>query len=626
MSNSKRHSDGQGRHARRPSHGTNRLSAVGALATRALALLAALILLPAGTVEARAQTAQTLTSGGQPPGTPSSGLGGLGAATFLPVEEAYHLSVDTDGDRALRLTWRMPPGYYLYQHAFRFTLERDGSSVATTAEYPPALTREDEYFGRVEVYYDDADIRLSATAPVRGATLTVVSQGCADAGLCYPPRTQRFAIDDGGVITELATGTPQRGAAGDPGAETVPPATLWVMLLFAFAGGLILNLMPCVLPVLSLKVLGFASAAPEDRHHHGLLYSAGVVLSFLAVALVLISLRGAGQAIGWGFQLQSPGIVIALAYLFVVLGLAMSGVIELGGRFMNLGSDLAGRGGAAGSFFTGVLAVLVASPCTAPFMGTALGYALVQPAFIGLAVFAALGCGMAAPMLLLAYSEAARRHMPRPGPWMERLKQGLAFPLYATALWLFWVAGRQTGIDVMAVALLGALFLALGIWLWRGRSVARIAAVASVAVAVALAGWRPPAGTAGDDPALPEGSIAYSPARLAGLRAAGRPVFVDVTADWCITCLANERAVLGAESVQQAFRDSGVAYMVADWTDYDPQIADFVASHGRSGIPLYVLYRGDAEPRVLPQILRRGTVIEALEAAAMARVAAANAR
>ncbi len=622
MSNSMRHSAGPGRHARAASRGTSGLSATRVLAKHALALLAALVLLPAVAMQAGAQASQAPTGGIQNLGTTGSGLG---QPAFLPVEEAYRLAVDTDGERALRLTWQMPPGYYLYQHAFRFTLERDGQIIATTPEYPPALTREDEYFGRVEVYYTDADVRLSATAPVHGTTLTVVSQGCADAGLCYPPRTQRFAVDSEGAVRELAEGATRRGMERNPPAGTGPPATLWVMLLFAFAGGLILNLMPCVLPVLSLKVLGFAGAAPEDRHHHGLLYSAGVVLSFLAVALVLIGLRGAGQAIGWGFQLQSPGIVIALAYLFVVLGLAMSGVIELGGRFMNLGSDLAGRGGAAGSFFTGVLAVLVASPCTAPFMGTALGYALVQPAFTALAVFAALGCGMAAPMLVLSYSETARRHMPRPGPWMERLKQGLAFPLYATALWLFWVAGRQTGIDVMAAALLGALFLALGIWLWRGRSVARVAALASVAMAVALASWRP-AGLAGDGPSLPEGSVAYSPARLAELRAAGRPVFVDVTADWCITCLANEQAVLATDAVQQAFRDSGVTYMVADWTDYDPQIADFVASHGRSGIPLYVLYRGDAAPRVLPQLLRRSTVIDALETAAIARVAAADAR
>jgi thiol:disulfide interchange protein DsbD len=253
-------------------------------------------------------------------------------------------------------------------------------------------------------------------------------------------------------------------------------------------------------------------------------------------------------------------------------------------------------------------------------MGTALGYALVQPPVIGLAVFAALGAGMAAPMLLLSYSEAARNRMPKPGPWMERLKQALAFPLYATALWLFWVAGRQTSVDVMAAALLGALLLALALWLWRGALIARGAAVICVAVALVLAAWRPPQ-EQGAETSLPAGAIAYSPARLEELRSSGQPVFVDVTADWCITCLANERAVLGTDAVQRAFREAGVAYMVADWTDYDPQIADFVASHGRSGIPLYVLYVGGEKPRLLPQLLRRSTVLEALnplDAAALA--------
>lgn len=621
MRNDERHRSDRTARARRAA-GTLGAAAARVRASLVTALLAALVLLGPGTMGVAAQATQGLTRGGQSLGVAPGGLAGMEAATFLPVEQAYRLAVDADGERALRLTWKMPPGYYLYQHAFRFSLERDGEAIETTPTYPPALKREDEYFGRVEVYYNDADVRLSAAAPVRDATLTVVSQGCADAGLCYPPRTQRFAIDAGGAVSELAGDVARSEAAAGTAAQSAAPASLWLMLLFAFGGGLILNLMPCVLPVLSLKVLGFASAAPEERHHHGLLYSVGVILSFLAIALALIGLRGAGQAIGWGFQLQSPGLVLALAYLFVVLGLAMSGVIELGGRFMNLGSDLAGRGGSTGSFFTGVLAVVVASPCTAPFMGTALGYALVQPTYIGLTVFASLGAGMAAPMLLLSYSEAARRHMPRPGPWMERLKQGLAFPLYATALWLFWVAGRQTGIDVMAAALLGALFLALGIWLWRGRLVARTFAVASISVAVILASWRPP-GLTTEGPSLPAGSIAYSPVRLAELRTAGQPVFVDVTADWCITCLANEQAVLGSDAVQQAFRDSGVAYMVADWTDYDPQIAEFVASHGRSGIPLYVLYRGTEEPRVLPQILRRRIVIDALETVASTRVAAA---
>jgi thiol:disulfide interchange protein len=411
----------------------------------------------------------------------------------------------------------------------------------------------------VQVYYDSADIELTTTAPITDAQLLVTSQGCADAGLCYPPRTQRFVISADGAITEIASGAaagPRPGNAATGGNAPVPSgsiSTLLFMMLLSFAGGAILNLMPCVLPILSLKVLSFAAAPAAERHRHGLFYSVGVISSFLVVAAVLLALRSAGEAIGWGFQLQSPTFVIGLAYLFVVLGLAMSGAIELGSGLMNLGGDLAARGGSAGSFFTGVLAVVVASPCTAPFMGTALGYALVQPPLAGVAVFAALGAGMAAPMLLLSYSEFARRLTPRPGPWMERLKQALAFPLYATALWLFWVAGRQVGVDVMAASLLGALLLALALWLWRGAMIARSAAVIAVALAMALAGWRPERTGAGDA-ALPAGSVAFSATTLRDLRAQGRPVFVDVTADWCITCLANERTVLNTAAMQQAFR------------------------------------------------------------------------
>jgi len=553
---------------------------------------------------------------------PGASLGGvLSQPDFLPVEEAYRLVVETDGADGLRLLWRMEPGYYLYQHAFRFRLLRGDAASVPEADYPEALVREDEYFGRVEVYYDSVEVGLAADRAVAGARLEVVSQGCADAGLCYPPRTQTFAIDADGGVREVTVAAPRRAPVSSPTPRSA--GTLPFMLLLAFAGGLILNLMPCVLPILSLKVLGFALAPAAERHRHGLFYGAGVVSSFLAIAAVLIGLRGAGQAIGWGFQLQSPTVVLALAYLFVVLGLAMSGVLELGGRLMNLGSDLADAGGSRGSFFTGVLAVVVASPCTAPFMGTALGYALVQPAAIGLAVFAALGVGMALPMLLLSFSETARRRMPRPGPWMERLKQGLAFPLYATALWLFWVAGRQAGVDVMAAALFGALLLALGLWLWRGALPARIAATACFAATLLLAGWRPPLQESGGG-GLPEGAVAYSPTALAELRADGRGVFVDVTADWCITCLANEQAVLETDPVQSAFRESGVVYMVADWTDYDPEIAEFVASHGRSGIPLYVLYDGRRAPQLMPQILRRGTLVDALRRVAGDDVAAAE--
>ncbi len=547
-------------------------------------------------------------------------LGGGSAAQFLPVEEAYPLAVDASDEQNLRLVWQMPAGYYLYQHAFRFELTQDGQAITSEAIYPPALTREDEYFGRVEVYYDSAEVSLKTSRPVRDAELSVTSQGCADAGLCYPPRTQRFRIDASGIVTELASGEPQRTS---PQPMTASPATppLLFMMLLAFAGGLILNLMPCVLPILSLKILGFACASAEDRHRHGLLYSAGVIVSFLATALLLISLRSAGQAIGWGFQLQSPGFVIALAYLFILMGLGMSGLVALGNRFMNLGSDLAGQGGATGSFFTGVLAVLVASPCTAPFMGTALGYALVQPATVGLTVFAALGAGMAAPMLLLSYSETARNHMPRPGPWMDRLKQALAFPLYATALWLFWVAGRQAGIDVMAAALLGALLIALGLWCWRGGAIAKSLAALCLVSALLLAAWRP-AYTVDGFADMPAGSVAYSSQRLQELRRQGTPVFVDVTADWCITCLANKRTVLETETVQEAFRAAGITYMIADWTDYDPEIAAFVSGHGRSGIPLYVLYAEPAEPQLLPQLLRRKIVLDAIDDVATPKLAA----
>jgi thiol:disulfide interchange protein DsbD len=383
------------------------------------------------------------------------------------------------------------------------------------------------------------------------------------------------------------------------------------LAVFAALGGLILNLMPCVFPVLSLKALGFAAAEPAERHRHAWLYGAGGVLSFLLVAGALIALRGAGMAVGWGFQLQSPGFVIGLAYLFVAMGLSLSGLVHFGGRFMNLGNSLASDGGDRGAFFTGALAVVVASPCTAPFMGTALGFALTQPTPVALAVFAALGAGMAAPLVLLGHSALARRLLPRPGAWMQRLQQLLAFPLYATALWLFWVAGRQAGVDTMTAALGGALLLALALWLWSTGGWRRGAALLALVAAVAAGSYRGEAPAAGS---LAGGHAAWSEAAVREAQAAGTPVFVDFTADWCITCLANERTVLETSTVQSAFAERGVRYLVADWTNRDPVIAGFLARQGRSGIPLYLLYPGrpGAAPVVLPQLLRKGLVLEAL--------------
>jgi thiol:disulfide interchange protein len=555
-------------------------------------------------------------SGG--PATPSP-FGAPGASPqFLPVEQAYQVDVALNPDHSLQVFWTIAPGYYLYQHRFNFKLRDDRGEVPLVAEYPEGLHHEDEFFGEVTVHYVEADIRLvPGQAPSGTATLAVGSQGCADAGLCYPPQTHYFQVDfTTGNIT--ATGAPTPAAVQDAGrsADRAPSGTLLYMLLLAFAGGAILNLMPCVFPILSLKVLSFTRSSDHDRHLHSWLYAAGVVASFVLAAAVLIGLQQAGQAVGWGFQLQSPGFVIALAYLFVAMGLSLSGLVEFGGNLMNAGSGLANRGGLTGSFFTGVLAVVVASPCTAPFMGTALGFAIGQPPQIALLVFAALGAGMAAPLLLLGYSGLARRLMPRPGGWMITLKELLAFPLYATAIWLFWVAGRQAGVNTMAAALSGALLLALGLWLWRYAHLGRLAALICVLAALARGSWRGLDETAGGPARLAEGKLPWSEQALADLRAAGTPVFVDVTADWCITCKANESAVLLTDEMKAAFAAHGVVYMVADWTNYDADIAGLLRRHQRTGIPLYLMYPGDpgAEPLLLPQLLTFNTVLEALQA------------
>ena len=547
---------------------------------------------------------------------PGNPFGAAAAVDILPVERAYRLELELTDERRLRLFWQIEPGYYLYQHQFAFQLEDKAGALATEADFPPALEFSDEYFGDVQVYYDQADIALDlARTPVGPLTLTVTSQGCADAGLCYPPRKQAFRLDpDSGVFSELTPpATRQRPVSDIAGADL---AGLPYMLLLAFLGGAILNLMPCVFPILSLKVLSFTQSSDHDRHLHSWVYTAGVVASFVAVAALLITLQQAGRAVGWGFQLQSPGFVIALAYLFLAMGLSLSGMIQLGGSLMNTGGGLAARPGPAGSFFTGVLAVVVASPCTAPFMGTALGFAVTQPAAVGLSVFAALGLGMAAPLLLFSYSGAARRLMPKPGPWMETLKQFLAFPLYGAAIWLLWVAGRQTGVNSMAAALSGGLLLALGLWLWQLGGWRRGLALVSVIAALGLGGWRGLDQDAGTGQALADGRVAWSAQRLAELRRNGTPVFVDVTADWCITCLANETAVLFTDEMEEAFRRHGVVYMVADWTIYDADIARFIADHGRTGIPLYLMYPADPSraPLLLPQILTRGVVLEALQA------------
>ena len=531
---------------------------------------------------------------------------------FLPVREAYRLDGALAADGQLRLYWQIAEGYYLYQHMFTVRHAGAPSPTNLSIDFPPALDKTDEFFGDVSVYYDEADLTVSLPDGETRLTLAVTYQGCADAGLCYPPETEHLLVD-------VATGavTPTTAERQPPSvantSSTGPNMTLLLALGLAFLGGLILNAMPCVFPILSLKVLSFATGDPGEHRRHGLAYLAGVVASFVLIASVLISLQSAGRWVGWGFQLQSTGFVIGLAYLFAVMGLSLSGLVLFGGRWMNLGSGLATAPGTRGSFFTGVLAVVVASPCTAPFMGSALGYALTQPAFAALAVFAALGVGMATPMVAISMSDTARRWLPKPGAWMETLKQVMAFPLYLTAVWLLWVAGKQSGVDSMAAAAAGLVMLALGLTLIRGGATARVVGLICMVSAVMLGSVRGDATTSVDREQR-DGIVAWSPERLQTLRAQGTPVFVDVTADWCITCLANEQAVLFTDDMTRAFEAAGVTYMVADWTNYDPDIGAFVREHGRNGIPLYVMYPGNltATPTILPQLLTANIVTEAL--------------
>lgn len=529
---------------------------------------------------------------------------------FLPVDDAYRLSAAVDGEHVL-LHWQIADGYYLYRHQFKFVA---GDDTALTADIPAGKTKVDEYFGTVQVYHNSVDVTLT-DIPKQPFTLAVTAQGCADAGLCYPPNTRYLTIDPAAKTAEFIA--KPASASTSKSETTTPPPTAntsagswFAMLLLAALGGSILNLMPCVFPVLSLKVLGFASHHEKHQALHGFAYTAGVVLSFLLVAAVLLGLKAAGQAVGWGFQLQQPWFVGALAYLFFAMGLSLSGFWEFGGSWMGLGNSLATSPGYRGSFFTGVLATLVASPCTAPFMGSALGYAVTQSAPKALGVFAALGFGMALPMLILCLSPKLLAYIPKPGMWMERFKQALAFPLYATAIWLCWVVGRQSSATAMAALLLGALIITLALWLWRFGWIGRSVAAAGLAAALAVLG----------SPLLAEGKSGVQAAgdwqpfteqSLADLRAAGKPVFLDVTADWCITCLTNEKVTLSSDAVKDAFAKKGIVYMKADWTHYDASITTLLASFGRNGIPLYVFYPGkNAEPIVLPQLLRPSTVVE----------------
>ncbi|MBX9752738.1 MAG: thioredoxin family protein [Roseococcus sp.] len=418
----------------------------------------------------------------------------------------------------------------------------------------------------------------------------------------------------GAYLVDAAPGGPLPGS----------PLPLWQILLFAALGGLILNLMPCVFPVLAMKAMAMAKLGGAARgaiRAEAASYTAGVVLAFLALGGLMLGLRAAGGGAGWGFQFTYPAFVAGMAWLMLAVGLNLSGVFQIGGT-IGAGQGLTGQGGHAGSFFTGVLAVVVATPCTAPFMATAIGAALVLPAYATLAIFGAMGLGLALPYALLGLFPATARFLPRPGAWMERLRQFLAFPMYAAAAWLVWVLAQQSGPDGVLMALVGAVLIALAAWAWgvaqqSGRTPRRLSeALALAAIMAALAllpmlGAVPPASAA-----ISQGE-AWSAPRLAELRAGGNPVFVNLTAAWCISCKVNERVAIHTEGVQSAFAAAGVAQLTGDWTRGDAAITALLREHGRDGVPLYLLYpAGGGAPAILPQILTEGILLGALRASA----------
>ena len=390
-------------------------------------------------------------------------------------------------------------------------------------------------------------------------------------------------------------------AAGEPAGSGWSALGMLGVLGAALLGGLLLNVMPCVFPILSLKALSLARSGESDRaaRHEGLAYTAGVVLACLGLGGGLLALRATGEMVGWAFQLQQPAIVLALLLLMVAITLNLLGAFELPG----FGGG--GRLASGSAFWTGALAAFVATPCTGPFMGAALGAALVVPTAVGLGIFAMLGLGLALPFLALAWLPALRTRLPRPGPWMATFRRVLAVPTALTAFALLWVLWRQTGETGLAIGLGVSVLLGLALWLAGRAGQALLAPVAAVGALIAVPALAAgPLSRAAAEPKTTLAGSAFSEQRLAQLRAERRPVFVYFTADWCLTCKVNERVAIGSDAVEEAFEDKRVAVLAGDWTNGDPAIGRVLERHGRSGVPLYLYYRpGSARPEVLPQVL-----------------------
>jgi len=512
-----------------------------------------------------------------------------GEGRFAAANSRIRLAIPVPAGAALSEPYFFPATSDALSHAAPQIISRNGDQLIIETGAGPSAGS----LGAIEGVLELAPgVALSLTA--RPGTVPAAGETIATVG--------------GGASAPTAGADGSSTAPGGAGGGEQP--SILLALLGAFVGGLVLNVMPCVFPILSLKALSLVRAGADENaaRREALAYASGAVAVCLALGAMLLALRAAGVAAGWAFQLQDPRIILGLLLLVTAIALNLAGLFRLptfGG-----GDALAGQGGTRGAFFTGALAAFVATPCTGPFLGFALGAALVLPAWAALAVFAGLGLGLALPFLLLGFVPALRNRLPKPGAWMGRFQRLLAAPMFLTALGLAWVLGRQTGVDGMALGLGAVLLLGLGLW-WLGRRQdGRSLWPAFVVIALAVIAPLPFFQTAEGTPSA-EGSALgaepFSEARLAALRAQG-PVFVYFTADWCLTCKVNERAVLDRAEVAEHFRARGVRTLVGDWTRGDPAITAFLARHGRSGVPLYLYYAPGREAEVLPHLLTVGTM------------------
>lgn len=540
------------------------------------------------------------------------------AVEFLPVDDAYAVNGYRDGD-TLVFQFDIADDYYLYRDRYS-TAPEGGVSVVSTEFGDGVIVKYDPNFDKdMAVFYNTMTVRHELANSESGQ-IQITYQGCADAGLCYPPQKRLFDLN--GQPLQTASSVPGQSLASesegaglfglsDSGTVGVAGLTLITAVVFAVIGGLILNLMPCVFPVLSLKAMQMTQMGRTTAHTrlHGMAYTVGVVLSFLVVASILLAFRYFGDWVGWGFQLQSPYFVSALILLFFVMSLTMFGFVEFGQSLMGLGQGLTEKTGVTGSFFTGVLATVVATPCTAPFMGSAIGFALLQPAYVSLVIFAAMGLGLALPILLISLLPVLARWMPKPGAWMTVFRQLMAFPLFATALWLTWVLVEISNTDALLKTGIGLILIAMALWpamsvkrQQKGRVVwfKRFTRTALIILALFMVF---------DQREQTDLWQEYSPELVQQSLAEGRSVFIDVTAAWCITCKANEKVALSGDRFETLVDVQDIVLIKADWTNPSPEVDALITDFDRDGVPLYAFYHaGSPVPVILPQFLTFGLI------------------